>query len=418
MGTEKNGRVGAPQAVVVHASARDRYQLAQALYEKNLLRALVTNVYSASAVAERYGVTIPGENVRLSSLAGGAYLVNRVFPRLLSTSISDGWLGTKARRVAAERGDAVLACSYYGFNAFKPGADRPEHRILFQLHPHPVTVRRTLLDEVEKSPEARDSLVAEMELSIGSGAFNRLASEAGFATGCIAASSHTARTLVENGVDKSRIRVVPYGVCHENFPQRSQAPIATQPFVVIFVGSLVQRKGLKYLLDAIRLLGSKQIRLKLRGRGVCDERLLKSYSDLDLDIVLGASQTKIVEDLHASDLFALPSLEEGFAHVLLEAMSCGLPILSTDRTCAPDVIDEGREGFVVEAGNSAILAERIHWAVEHRRELADMGNAAAQRARGFTWEKFRQGVRSAYVELTKSESPIAQDELLKNCYGF
>ena len=398
----------APKAVVVHAGARDRYQLAQALYDQNLLRALVTNVYSASAAAERYDVNIPGACVRLSKLAGGAYIANRMFPGVLSTAVSDRWLGMKARRVAAEHGNAVLAYSYYAFDAFRPGADRPKDRILFQLHPHPVTVRRTLLEELEKSPEARHSLMSEMELRIGADAFDRLASEATLSSGCIAASSHTARTLVENGVDPHRIRVVPYGVCHQDFPQRSQAPDANQPFTVIFLGSLVQRKGLKYLLDAIRLLATKQIRVRLRGRGVCDERLLKNYSDIDLDVVLGAPQSKIVDDLQTSNMLVLPSLEEGFAHVLLEAMSCGVPILSTDRTCAPDVIDQGREGFIVKAGSNDALAERIHWAMEHRSLLVDMGVAAAHRARSFTWNRFRVGVRKAYLDLTATNSSPAE----------
>lgn len=401
--SEKQDRsVSVPPAVVVHAGARDRYQVAEALHEGNLLSALVTNVYSASTAADRYGITIPTERVRLSYSAGGAYLVNRVLPRLVPAAISDGWLGTKARQVAAERRDAVLACSYYAFNAFRAGPNRPRQRVLFQLHPHPVTVRRTLRDELENVPEAYDSLSTEPDLSLNPLEFERLASEPSLATGCIAASSHTAKTLIENGVDPQRIYVVPYGISHQDFPARKSAP-TSGPFTIIFVGSLIQRKGLKYLLDAVRQLRSKQIRVKLRGRGRFDRRLLKGYQDIELDIALGDSQSRIVENLHASDVFAFPSLEEGFGHVILEAMSCGIPIIATERTCAPDIVEDGRQGFVVPTRDSALLAERLEWAISNRKTMAEMGQAAAARARTFTWERFRQGVRNAYSELTVSD---------------
>jgi glycosyltransferase involved in cell wall biosynthesis len=87
-----------------------------------------------------------------------------------------------------------------------------------------------------------------------------------------------------------------------------------------------------------------------------------------------------------------PSLAEGFGHVLLEAMACGLPVLSTTHTAAPDLITNGEDGFVVAPRDAELLARNIEWALEHRTELRRMGRAARAKAEQFTWARFRASV--------------------------
>jgi glycosyltransferase involved in cell wall biosynthesis len=96
-----------------------------------------------------------------------------------------------------------------------------------------------------------------------------------------------------------------------------------------------------------------------------------------------------------ADLFVLPSVAEGFGHVLLEALASGLPILSTTHTAAPDLIEEGREGFVIEPRRPDLIAARIEWALENRRELIDMQFAARSKAEQFTWDRFQQSIVEA-----------------------
>jgi glycosyltransferase involved in cell wall biosynthesis len=121
-----------------------------------------------------------------------------------------------------------------------------------------------------------------------------------------------------------------------------------------------------------------------------------------MEIMIGLPQQELVRRMHEADIFVLPSLAEGFAHVILEAMSCGLPVIATPHTCAPDVIVDGKHGFIVPIRDSERIAERLAWAIDRRTELASMGEAAALQARLFTWERFRSGVRQAYRKMVAS----------------
>jgi glycosyltransferase involved in cell wall biosynthesis len=100
----------------------------------------------------------------------------------------------------------------------------------------------------------------------------------------------------------------------------------------------------------------------------------------------------LLEAYRAADVFVFPSLAEGFGHVLLEAMASGLPIISTERTAAPDLIRHGQEGYIADAGNASDLAGHIEAILSVPGSAAAMGEAARRRAECFTWRRFRQRV--------------------------
>jgi glycosyltransferase involved in cell wall biosynthesis len=245
-----------------------------------------------------------------------------------------------------------------------------------------------------------------MELRLGPSEMSEFSAEASLATKWIVASSHTRSTLAENGIDPSQVHVVPYGVSASDYPERPEPPSRESPFRIMFLGSLVQRKGLSYLLDAVRRLSTSALTTCLRGRGFVDNTLLAQYKDINLDIAHNASHAEIVAELYKSDLLVLPSLEEGFGHAVLEAMSCGVPVLATDRTCAPDLIDDRVHGFTVPVRDAESIADRIAWALDSRSALAEMGRMAALRARQYTWERFRAGICAAYAEGVDNDSQV------------
>ena len=312
----------------------------------------------------------------------------------------DAALGDAARRRAIETNSALFSYSYYAHSAFRRADAELAYRFLFQLHPHPQSVQEMLTEEMERTPIARASLLMEAEMSLPQEVFARMAEEAHLANGWVAASRYTAQTLAAHGVPIEKVHVVPYGVSLADFPPRRWPPAPEEPFTIIYLGSLIQRKGLSYLLDAMRVLKSegysKNVRLLLRGRGGVDRDLLKHYDDVDFDLKLGLPLPELVQDLQRSDVFVLPSLTEGFAQVILEAMACGVPVITTANTCAPDVMTEGVHGFILPIRDSGAIAEKIVWGLEHRDALAAMGQEAARQAAGFTLERFRAGVRSAY----------------------
>src|ERR1044072_9090367 len=130
---------------------------------------------------------------------------------------------------------------------------------------------------MKRVPEASDSLKMEHDLSLSVKYFDRLAAEPHLANGWVVASTYTARTLSDHGIPADQIHVVPYGVASSDFPMRL-APPSEEVFTIIYVGSLSQRKGLSYLLDAARLLKSRSVRVVLCGRGLIDRRLIEQYA--------------------------------------------------------------------------------------------------------------------------------------------
>lgn len=402
-----------PKAVVALAGARDYYQLPLALHEGGLLQALVTDMYwpvdrkwfslgsllPQELISARYCPGLRGARVRVPTLGLCASALTKAVRSTRLNRYIDKVLGSEARRIAVRDNSALFSYSYYASEAFKPSGPIVKHRFLFQLHPHPETVRSLLLEEADRVPHAKSSLLVEHEVSLSEKEFDRFAGEALSANGWVVASSFTASTLADHGIPRGEIHVVPYGVDHDAFATRERAPSEEQPFTIIFVGSLVQRKGLSYLLDAIRLLKSRDVRVVLCGRGYFDNHFIAQYSDLNLEVNIGLDRAALVRKIHEASVLVLPSLAEGFAHVILEAMSCGVPVIATPHTCAPDVIEEGVHGFIVPIRDPEAIAERLSWGIDNRAELAAMGRAAAEQARRFTWERFRVDVREAYKEM-------------------
>jgi glycosyltransferase involved in cell wall biosynthesis len=407
-----------PQAVVVLAGARDHYQLPLALNESNLLHTLVTDMYlpaqgrwfsfaidslvPRALISSRFCSGLDSKRVKTSKSALFAVGLTKAAPKMRFNRVKDRFLSRKARKIALRNNAPLFSYSYYASEAFKPAGEIPKRRFLFQLHPHPRTVRGILLDEIERSPYAKQSLRMEHELSLDGGEFEELADEPHLANGWVVASSYTSRTLSDHGIPSHRIHVVPYGVDSGAFAERTHRPDPRRPFTIAYIGSLIQRKGLSYLLDALRRLKTRQVRVVLFGRGFVDQQLLRQFSDLNMEVNIGLSRQELVRRMHESDVFVLPSLAEGFAHVILEAMSCGLPVIATAHTCAPDVMMDGKHGFIVPIRDSEKIVEHLSWAVDHRAELASMGEAAALQARLFTWERFRSGVRDAYRKMVAS----------------
>jgi glycosyltransferase involved in cell wall biosynthesis len=369
----------------------------------------------------RYNPGVPGALVRQLLFSGlSSFLLEQVKSALFSwhrkaIRWNDSRLGDVAGDLARRTNSLLLSYSYYGYHAFRsygqPG-------VLFQLHPHPLSVRRILEQELADHPDCAESLRKEWELSLPAEDFRRLVAEPQMAKQFLAASSFTRQTLIENGAAPEAIRVVPYGVDLERFLPPDQTAGIGGPLRLLFVGTINQRKGIKYLLKALRLLGRAPVELMVCGRAVDDLSIFEPFRQ-QVTVRRSVSFAELTEAYRQADLFVFPSVAEGFAQVLLEALASGLPILSTTHTAAPDLIEEGREGFVVEPRRPDQIAERIEWALEHRRELRGMKFAARRRAERFTWHRFQAGVVAAVRDFIAADHhPAAAERLSRKAVEY
>lgn len=292
--------------------------------------------------------------------------------------------------MASDRNAALLSYSYYGHSAFSAYTGN-QPRILFQLHPHPASVRAILSRERSLHPDCASSLDKEWELALPVEDFDRLVEEPAMADYWLVASQFTKKTLMENGIPEERIAVIPYGIDLLKYSPLKSARTARRPLQLLFVGTLGQRKGIKYLRDALDLLPAGSVELTVCGRPVDDLSLLRN-SRTPIRLRPAVSAEGLLEAYRNADVFVFPSLAEGFAQVLLEAMASGLPVIATDRTAAPDLIRHGEQGYVIEAGSAQDLAAHIEKFLRNPNDVVTMGAAARERAEFFTWERFRQQV--------------------------
>lgn len=397
------------KTVVAHSDARDHYQLALALAEHGYLDSLVTDLYTPDWLyslapkrfLKRYQPGLSSKFIHYSATTFWLGIQNVLQKATFDHRKKDEALSLRAYSIAQKHQLHLFLYSYYASPAFTKAKKEyfQQACLLFQLHPHPMSVRKQLQMELDKYPQAAASLMAETEMKYSSTYLQSLSQEPELADAIVVASTYTKETLIENNIPANIIKVVPYGVNTEAFSTRHKEP-NNKKLRVLFIGSMVQRKGLTYLFEAINLLPKQSTELILCGRGFIDHPLLKAFQSPDIETKINLNSTALLHEMHQADVFVLPSLSEGFGHVILETMAAGLPIIATNHTSAPDLITEGKEGWIIPVRNTAALAERLHWCIEHKTELFYMGQEAAKKAKQFTWDHFRNGIVQFYENHT------------------
>jgi glycosyltransferase involved in cell wall biosynthesis len=205
------------------------------------------------------------------------------------------------------------------------------------------------------------------------------------------ASHFTRQTLHKIPDLKTPVHVIPYGAPPPRIPDKHlSTPV--KKLQVLFVGSLGQRKGVSYLFQAIELLAG-QVDLNLIGLpiGSCPglTKALQTYRWLG-----SIPHQEVLQEMQRNDVLVFPSLFEGFGLVILEAMACGLPVITTPHTAGPDVITDGEDGFIVPIRSAIAIAEKLTLLDQDRDRLYQMGQAALRKSQQFSWESYGQGILS------------------------
>ena len=397
-----------PSAVITFAGARDRYQSALALQEHGALEALVTDAYCPAAwsrfpllgasfrrlAAARNAEGLPAGKVVTSWTSCLRSLGARIDRRKDSPHLAaaDRLLSAKAAQVALARKVPLIAYSYYAEPAFRMMESSGLPRVLFQVHPNGKYLRELFQREIEKVPEAKSSLMGETEMSplFAHNDDTFVRSDA-----VICASSFTKHSLASAG-SKAPAHVVGYGVDLELFSARTERPVA-KPLTVGFVGALSQRKGARYLLAALASLPKGAAKLIIYTRASVDRDLIRGFEGVDVEIRGGLSDAALASDMKQCDLIALPSIAEGFGLVILEAMACGVPVLCTTSTGGADFIQHRRNGLLIAPGSAEAILHELVWALTHRDELFQIGQAARVEAEKHTWAEYRRKFFAAYL---------------------
>lgn len=183
-------------------------------------------------------------------------------------------------------------------------------------------------------------------------------------------SSYVTRSFLERGFRPEQIipNVYPIDLaCFSPKPSFSNSKPKTQnpkhsPLTLINTGSLSLRKGTPYLLEAYRQIRKTipDARLLLTDSiSECVKPVLARYANLPIEWSPSLPHAKLAERLRSADIFLLPSLEDGFARTVTEALSCGLPAITTSNTGASDLVRDGVNGSIVPLRDPEALVQAV-----------------------------------------------------------
>jgi alpha-maltose-1-phosphate synthase len=374
-----------------------------ALEETSLLEAFCTTVcwddrwkintllpqHMRSELNRRSFPEIPGRKIHLDPLRAAAGLISKKIGIPQSDYLSffrvcESLDKLTAKTVNQLRPKAVYAYEGVALRSFQE-AKRREISCIYELPSGYWYYEIDLLrEEAALRPEYADTI---QKLKDTPEHNERKDQELRLADAIIVPSRHIVRTLKDAPVQFEKIHIVPYGLDRSSASVRELGVSTNRKLRVLFVGSLTQRKGIGYLLDAVRKLGDR-IDFTMIGNRVgtsaCIDDALRKYRWIP-----SAPHSEVLEEMAAHDVLVLPSLSEGFGLVSSEALSRGLPVITTLNSGGTEIMDDGVEGFFVKIRSSEAIIEKLEL-LDRDRELLDfMSRSAVERTHDCGWQHYR-----------------------------
>lgn len=311
-------------------------------------------------------------------------------------TMRDGWFDTWSASQIKNRPNFDLFvgwanCSLKSIKVLKPRGTK----IVIESGSMHITIQEQILrDEYEKwgayfSPVVKankDKMLEEYELA------DKI---------CVP-SSHVAKSFIDQGVSSSKLIKVPYGIDFSKFGQVKKQ--TNNKFRVIFVGQISLQKGIAYLLKAWENLkfSPNQAELVLVGNVSIEcKKMVNDAAGQDQSIKLvGSVRHDELSGLYArASAFVLPSIQEGLAMVIGEAMASSLPVICTTMTGGLELIEDGKQGFVVNPRDPEVLADKILHLYKNPDIAKEMGMQARTTAKQKSWENYADFLVGEYEQL-------------------
>jgi len=197
-------------------------------------------------------------------------------------------------------------------------------------------------------------------------------------------------SFVGQGVPQQKLLKIPYGSRLERFYPQVGPSNNEQEFRVLFVGAAGPRKGFIDLLNAFDKFRHPAKRLLLIGSMAPEAEVLLAQADHSRISVLGSvPNVQLRQHYSQASVFVLPSIEEGLAMVIGEAMACGCPVIATTNTGASELISDGVEGFIVPIRTPQLIAYRLQQLADQPLLRARMGQAGLARVQEMGgWDRY------------------------------
>ncbi|MBN1868977.1 MAG: glycosyltransferase family 4 protein [Candidatus Omnitrophica bacterium] len=215
----------------------------------------------------------------------------------------------------------------------------------------------------------------------------------------VIANSQGLKELALKNSPTQEIDVIHNGVDTDQFKPSSGDHATLR---VLCISRLIQRKGIEYLMRAVARLPQGKVHLKIVGKGNQEKSLKRLASSLgiasNVEFKEYISHDRIHETYQDSDVFVLPSLNEGMSNAVLEAMACGLPIVTTDTGGTSELL--GGNGMIIAKKDAVSIAQALQKFLNDKALITKLGNRSRELALKMSWKNAAKSYYQTYRSIT------------------
>ncbi|QCR22599.1 glycosyltransferase family 4 protein [Pontibacter sp. SGAir0037] len=211
-------------------------------------------------------------------------------------------------------------------------------------------------------------------------------------------SEYAKQTLLQEGVPGNKVKVANLGFDPNRFQLKKKFP--TQgTFRLLFVGSVMRRKGIELLLKAFKELALADTELVIIGAMGDASDIMEQYKG-SYTYIPFLTHDELVKHYQQADLFVFPSYLDSWAMVVLEAMACGTPVVVTENTGAKEAVKKGG-GSIIPIHDLEAIKQEVLFYYYNRDQVEELGRRAAAIASEYTWKAYYSQVVTNISECSK-----------------
>jgi len=296
-----------------------------------------------------------------------------------------------ARLIEDTRFDGFFGIEHGALASIKSAKNKGKKSIVAFLSPHHSVREKWMNGERDKFPELFTNATGRL-IELGKIRDARRDKEASLADIICTNSNLVTQSLTDAGIAKDKIITVPLAspkaIAEEQLPRS-----LTTPFCFMYAGPISIRKGAHYLLEAWeQSSGLKTAELHFYGRPLLPERC---FTGLGENVIFHGSvaRQELCAHYQRAGILIFPTLCDGFGMVATEALAHGLPVITTKHAGASELIEDGKNGFLIPPGDTKALRERMEWCFKNPHELLSMRRNALDSAKRYRWSDFRNLLR-------------------------
>jgi len=202
----------------------------------------------------------------------------------------------------------------------------------------------------------------------------------------------------------SKTKVLNFGVNTENFYKDNNIKKSQKYFDILFIGQISLRKGLHYLIEAFHKFKHPNKRLHIVGTHTLDKDFFEDKIKNEKIIYYGhVNHLKLNAMINKSHIFVLPSIEEGFAFVIFQALAAGCPVIVSENTGASEFVIKNKCGFSIPIRDANAISEKLEILDENKNLLEEFSMNAVKSMPEHTWSNYVDKLDDLIIQYKKNK---------------